>query len=318
MRDKCNLTKMQMKSIAGGYISMKKIIVALGLIFLSTTMAFAETGPIPLDLSNVLLLPDGQPYGTVTVTLLPDYCPSSYDRVEITVDANELILIPIENGNFGIQKFGFNYNGTPADLTLTGPTGWVVKKDQNTSEFGVFMEEPTGTGKTRQDPLVVKVCNSKKDLIEQDVIFKNDDGYTFVAHIADFKYDNVEYTTSAYFSTVKTAPPQTTLITLSSLTARASNGRVKIEWVTESEIDNAGFNIWRAEAEDGEYVKLNDEIISAKGYATDGAKYIFTDTIAKNRKTYFYKLEDVDFAGVSTFHGPVSATPKFLLGILNK
>jgi hypothetical protein len=25
--------------------------------------------------------------------------------------------------------------------------------------------------------------------------------------------------------------------------------------------------------------------------------------------TYYYKLEDVDFNGVSTFHGPVSATP---------
>jgi hypothetical protein len=103
-----------------------------------------------------------------------------------------------------------------------------------------------------------------------------------------------------------------TLITLSSFTAKASNGRAKLEWVTESELDNAGFNIYRAEAEDGEYVKLNDEIIPARGSETDGAKYVFIDKIAKNRKTYFYKLEDVDLFGVSTFHGPVSATPRFM------
>ena len=109
-----------------------------------------------------------------------------------------------------------------------------------------------------------------------------------------------------------------TLITLSSFTAKASNGRVKLEWVTETEIDNAGFNIWRADAENGEYVKLNDEIIPAKGSETDGAKYVFTDNIAKNRKTYFYKLQDIDVYGKSTFNGPVSATPRFLLGILNK
>jgi hypothetical protein len=109
-----------------------------------------------------------------------------------------------------------------------------------------------------------------------------------------------------------------TLIELSSFTAKASNGRVKLEWVTESEIDNAGFNIWRADAEDGEYVKLNDETIPAKGSETKGAKYFFIDNIAKNRMTYFYKLEDIDVYGTSTFHGPLSATPKLLLGIFNK
>ena len=109
-----------------------------------------------------------------------------------------------------------------------------------------------------------------------------------------------------------------TVITLASFTAKASNGRVKLEWVTESELDNAGFNIWRADAADGEYVKLNDEIIPAKGSASNGAKYVFTDNIAKNRMTYFYKLQDIDVYGTSTFHGPVSAMPKWILGILGK
>jgi hypothetical protein len=101
---------------------MKKIIIALGIIFLSTTMAFAVIGPIPIDESNVL--PDGKNYGTVTVTLLPNYCPGSYDGVQIVVDANQLILTPLSN--FGIQKFGFNYNGNQANLTVTGPTGWTI------------------------------------------------------------------------------------------------------------------------------------------------------------------------------------------------
>ena len=111
--------------------------------------------------------------------------------------------------------------------------------------------------------------------------------------------------------------PPTTVIALSSFTVKASNGRAKLAWGTESEIDNAGFNIWRADAADGEYVKLNDEIIPAKGSETNGAKYFYTDHTAKNRKTYFYKLQDIDVYGTSTFHGPVSATPKFLLGIFN-
>ena len=159
------------------------------------------------------------------------------------------------------------------------------------------MEEPTGGGQTRQDPLTVEVCNCCNNLIEGDVVVKNSLGYTFSAHIADFTYPGFPGTSSAFFATQKT-----TLIELASFTAKGK----KLAWVTESEIDNAGFYIWRADAENGEYVRLNDEIIPAKGSATKGAKYTFTDKTAKGKNTYFYKLEDVDVYGMSTFHGPVS------------
>jgi hypothetical protein len=109
-----------------------------------------------------------------------------------------------------------------------------------------------------------------------------------------------------------------TLITLSSFTAKASNGRVKLEWVTEAEIDNVGFNIYRSESENAGYEKINPELIAAKGSEIKGAKYVFTDNIAKNRKTYFYKLEDIDKYGTKTMHGPKSATPRLILGILGK
>jgi hypothetical protein len=111
-----------------------------------------------------------------------------------------------------------------------------------------------------------------------------------------------------------------TAITLTSFTAKASNGRVKLEWTTETEIDNAGFNIYRSEIEAGEYVKINSELIPAKGSETKGAKYVFTDNIAKNRKTYFYKLEDIALDGTSTMHvsDPKSVTPRLILGILGK
>ena len=46
------------------------------------------------------------------------------------------------------------------------------------------------------------------------------------------------------------------LIVLSSLTAAPGNRRVTIDWQTASDIDNAGFNIYRSDLEDGEYVNL--------------------------------------------------------------
>ena len=105
---------------------------------------------------------------------------------------------------------------------------------------------------------------------------------------------------------------QPTLVNLSFFTVTPSNEKVFIQWSTETEIDNAGFNIYRAGAEDGEYIKINEALIPAEGSSTQGAAYEFIDTDLKNRKTYWYKLEDIDLGGNSTLHGPISATPRLL------
>jgi hypothetical protein len=93
---------------------------------------------------------------------------------------------------------------------------------------------------------------------------------------------------------------------------------VTLKWVTESEVDNEGFNLYRAESEDGPYEQINDSLIPARGSATQGALYAATDYGLQNRKTYYYKLEDIDIDGRSVVHGAISATPMFILGIFNQ
>ena len=104
-------------------------------------------------------------------------------------------------------------------------------------------------------------------------------------------------------------------ISLTSFTATPKAGKVIIQWNTEAEIDNAGFNIYRATAEDGEYEKINDALIAAEGSPTQGASYEFIDSGLRNGKTYYYKLEDIDNNGISTFHGPVKAVPRWWYGV---
>jgi hypothetical protein len=106
-----------------------------------------------------------------------------------------------------------------------------------------------------------------------------------------------------------------TLISIASIDAKPFSGGVSIQWSTESEIDNAGFNIYRATSENGDYEKINSSLISANGSSTQGSSYEFTDNNVQNRKTYYYKLEDIDLNGNSTMHGPVSATPRLIYGI---
>ncbi len=110
---------------------------------------------------------------------------------------------------------------------------------------------------------------------------------------------------------------EVTLIELSSFTATPKAGQVIIQWTTESEIDNAGFNLYRSQTENGNYSKINTSLIPAQGSTTQGANYEFTDTNVQNRKTYYYKLEDIDLTGKSKMHGPVSATPRLIYGMGN-
>ncbi|MCX5905418.1 MAG: hypothetical protein NTV89_18550, partial [Proteobacteria bacterium] len=109
-------------------------------------------------------------------------------------------------------------------------------------------------------------------------------------------------------TTTTTAPP--TLIEMSSLKATPANQKVKLEWTTESERDNAGFNVWRAEG----FRKVNPSLIPAEGSPTAGADYDFVDDLVFNGKQYIYLIEDMDNGGISTFHGPVKAVPRMILG----
>jgi lysophospholipase L1-like esterase len=104
-----------------------------------------------------------------------------------------------------------------------------------------------------------------------------------------------------------------TAIELISFTAQAGVDNVTLAWETGTEMDNAGFNIWRSEAAQGPYTKLNDALIPAEGDPVFGASYVYIDSDGVKRVTYYYKLEDVDIHGVTTLHGPVSAKvrPRF-------
>jgi hypothetical protein len=95
-----------------------------------------------------------------------------------------------------------------------------------------------------------------------------------------------------------------TAIELEFFTARArANGNVILIWKTATEVDNAGFNIYRASSNDGNYTKINNTLIAAKGNATSGARYRFVDEPGDGK--FYYQLEDVDYNGKSTLHGPV-------------
>ncbi|MXV73147.1 lamin tail domain-containing protein, partial [Candidatus Poribacteria bacterium] len=86
-------------------------------------------------------------------------------------------------------------------------------------------------------------------------------------------------------------------VTLSSFRAAWRTDTVQITWTTESELDNAGFNILRSQTKEGEFQQINTKLIQGAGTTSERNEYTWTDTTAKPNTLYYYRIEDVSYAG---------------------
>jgi hypothetical protein len=297
-------------------------LAALLILCVANSYAANNYGPFWITKSNETLLPDAN-YASVYIN--DDYPinsrPGDAFHYLVTVYPNESILVP--DSNYGIQSFGLNYNGDLSKIHVsvlsktdnTEDSAWNISFNSTSSfgPFGIFVIDGDTTGKkgNRRNPLRIYI-GSNIQLTVTDFYKANEDQHMFACHIAGFQDmgGGVTEITSAKF-----ALPIPTVIELSGFEVVPGNRRATIKWTTASEIDNAGFNIYRSESEDGTYVKINNALIPAEGSPAQGAAYEFTDAGVQNRKVYFYKLEDFDVNGDSVMHGPISVEPRWILGI---
>lgn len=102
-------------------------------------------------------------------------------------------------------------------------------------------------------------------------------------------------------------------VELSIFTAQAGDRTVVLHWITESELNNAGFEIWRSETPDSNFHTISsyihNPVLRGKINSSSRSEYSFEDQLVANDKTYWYILVDVAANGKKSFHGPLSATP---------
>ena len=121
-------------------------------------------------------------------------------------------------------------------------------------------------------------------------LLANEDGRTT-------NIDFVYYGKNTDISTPGQTVGQPLPVSLSYFRPTLENGEVVIRWTTESELDNAGFNILRSDSRNGEFKQVNPELVQGAGTTGERNTYKWVDESAKPGVIYYYQIEDVSFAG---------------------
>ncbi len=106
------------------------------------------------------------------------------------------------------------------------------------------------------------------------------------------------------------------VLILPGCTARAAP--IEITWTTESEVNTAGFNVFRSTSRDGEYTQINTALIPSQADPVLGGKYAYKDEQVEPGQTYYYKLEEVETTGGRTKYNEIveaTAQSPGLLGL---
>ncbi len=98
-------------------------------------------------------------------------------------------------------------------------------------------------------------------------------------------------------------------VQLSSFSVEPGNSCVLVGWVTESEINHAGFEILRSASEKQDYISIssyqNNPALIGQGSSSIKHEYAYIDRDVLPGQSYWYQLIDIDLNGQRTYHGPV-------------
>jgi hypothetical protein len=87
-----------------------------------------------------------------------------------------------------------------------------------------------------------------------------------------------------------------------------------ISWSTASEVNNLGFDVYRADTEEGTFVRLTERPVLGTGTSDDAHSYRYVDATIAAATAYFYYVESISIDGVRekftpTFRAGPKPTP---------
>ena len=196
---------------------------------------------------------------------------------------------------------------TARDTFLSGEGFYLKLSDRN----GTKIDEVGNIDDNRRtdDAPVWVWPTNRRDGARSSVVRRYDKGadardgmlksnWALAAHFNKFKVESLHYGHADDIGTPGYRKGGALPVELSSFTlTRTDAGPVVVTWTTESEVDNAGFNLRRSLKRDSGFTLLNPVLIAGAGTTGERQTYTFTDTSAKPGVEYYYQIEEVSLGG---------------------
>ncbi|MBI2919215.1 MAG: S8 family serine peptidase [Chloroflexi bacterium] len=187
-------------------------------------------------------------------------------------------------GASGFHSINVTNSSYPIAVTVIMPT-W------NTTQFGAFMYNPSGA----------QVAFADTPTRQETITYRPTTTGTYKLEVRSYSGSG------PYFADISAglAPPDSippAAPTGLSVSVPISNGGVlDLSWNASTELDLAGYHVYRATTSGGPYTKVNSSLVSANTFASAGLT---------NGTTYFYAVTAVDTSGnESAGSAQVSGTP---------
>ncbi len=164
---------------------------------------------------------------------------------------------------------------------------------------------PTVNGEGATPDMIPSIVNTSvfQGSVSDDTYTNFENGYLGVVAVhtsGDQQRTGLEFD-QIYFDTDAEAPLP---VELSSFTASTMSNSVKLNWITQTEIQNYGFDIERAAADKNNWQKIG--FVKGNGNSNSPKNYSYTDENLKSGK-YFYRLKQLDTDGKFEYSAKVEA-----------
>ena len=230
-------------------------------------------------------------------------------------------LLELHDKNLRIKK--------PSDTFLSA-TGFYLRLTDRNEHLVDEVGNTDGNRRTDDTPAwALPVPLSELEGMRSSLVRRYDNGvardgkekssWALAANFAKFKAAELHYGHADDIGTPGYRQGGALPVELSSFTVtRVESGSVIVTWTTESEVDNAGFNLRRSLTRDGGFTLLNPALIAGAGTTGERQTYTFIDTSAKPGVEHYYQIEEVSFGGKAEtlvtrrLRGPVSPAHRAL------
>jgi len=259
-------------SLAGNIIAVTSIGLATGANL--DGRALARTGAVTLD-QNTITIPRCVLATPIVTTQIHDA-----NHVEVTTAPAGTVVHDMATVT-GIQG-----------LIPTGVVSFTLYTNQTCSGVGAFAGAVTLNGAGVADPSYTTTLTST--------------GLSYLAHYSgDANYEAADGPCEVL------VPIPNAVELLYFQAERLSGQQVRLEWATALEVDNFGFNLYRANVDDLKQASLIHFEPAVTQGSSSGGTYAYVDT-APYDGTWWYWLADIDTQGRETLHMPVSAIVQLL------